>query len=133
MLHSKTKGTIGELAVAKFLAESGLPVFVELGDTSKVDLITIVNDKPITIQVKSFKTNDGIINFSFKKSGPNYRFNYKSSDFDYLALHAPDKDEILWLPSTMIDTQINYTFRFDLPKAGQPIKIIILNTLIVHS
>lgn len=53
-LHSKAKGALGEIAVAKDLLAQGYQVFVELGDNSKVDLIVLGSDfLPIKVQVKS--------------------------------------------------------------------------------
>lgn len=112
-MHSKIKGTIGELAVSKYLYELNLPVFLELGDTSKVDIITIVNDKPIRIQVKSFSSKNNRVDIAFKKSGPNYSFKYKETDFDYIATYIPDKNIILWIPSNLLQNKKSITIRFD--------------------
>jgi hypothetical protein len=40
-LHNKTKGALGEIAVAKDLLAKGYQVFAELGDNSRVDLIAM--------------------------------------------------------------------------------------------
>lgn len=45
-LHSKTKGVLGEIAVAKDLLAKGYQVFAELGDNSRVDLIVMGKDYP---------------------------------------------------------------------------------------
>lgn len=118
-MHSKTKGVIGELAVAKYLAENSIPVFTELGDNSKVDLIALVNRKPILLQVKSFKTNNGVVNLSFKKSGPGYQFKYDIQDFDFIALHVPDKDVILWIENKLMLENESLSIRFEETKNGQ--------------
>lgn len=118
-LHSKTKGVIGELSVAKYLAEKSIPVFTELGDNSKVDLIAIVDNKAILIQVKSIKSKNGVVNLKFSKSGPNYKFKYKLTDFDYVALHIPDRDLILWLKNTLMLEVETITIRLDDTKNKQ--------------
>lgn len=52
MLHSKEKGNIGEMAVAKDLLRHRWEVFYELGDLSKVDLIIHRKGILLRIQVK---------------------------------------------------------------------------------
>ena len=51
-MHTKSKGNIGEARATVELMRLGLPVFRELGDSAKIDLITIVDKRLITIQVK---------------------------------------------------------------------------------
>lgn len=98
-LHSKDKGTLGEIAVAKYMMQRGLPVFAELGDNCKVDLIVLKNDVPIKIQVKTYsKERDGsVVRVYAVKSGPNYRYRYVVTDFDVMAVYLHETDEILFV------------------------------------
>lgn len=103
-MHSKQKGNIAEAAVELDLKLKGYSVFTEIGDYSKIDLIAEKNSKLITIQVKGYKPNkDGSIFLSFTKSGPNYKFRYSSSDFDYFALVNLETLEIGYIPSSILD------------------------------
>lgn len=110
-MHTKIKGTAGELFVAHYLYTLGYSVFTELGDISRVDLIALC-PKPIRIQVKSYSTTNDRVDLHFKKSGPNYQFNYRSYDFDVIALHVVDKNIILWIPSSKIETSKSISFNF---------------------
>lgn len=99
-MHSKAKGNIGECAVALDLMKRGYPVFTEMGDLSKTDLITIIDNTPIKIQVKNHKCNDkrpGVIMCSLLKSGPNYSFKYGKDDLDLFAYYIEPKDVVIYL------------------------------------
>ncbi|TXH17910.1 MAG: hypothetical protein E6R03_03120 [Hyphomicrobiaceae bacterium] len=98
-MHSKQKGNIGELAVSKDLSLMGYPVFKEIGDLSKVDLLTIVQNQALKIQVKfiAAKRNKRLC-VSFRKAGPNYRFSYQAGMVDLFAIYCPDNDQVYYLP-----------------------------------
>lgn len=98
-MHSKIKGNIGETAVALNLMKKGYPVFRELGDNSKVDLIALVEDCPIKIQVKYLTAKNGVVELECKKSGPNYSFVYTLSQVDVFAVYILDKDCIFYISS----------------------------------
>lgn len=63
------KGTLGEIAVCKELISLGYEVFVELGSSSKVDLIFLdKNYRPFKIQVKTTNSkNEIVVVYSVKK------------------------------------------------------------------
>jgi len=98
-LHNKQKGNIGEAATALFLLKKGYPVFKELGDLSKVDLLTIINNRCYKIQVKnaSRETNKGSFTFNTIKYGPNYSYKYKKEDVDIFAVYISTIDELVFL------------------------------------
>lgn len=98
-MHNKQKGNIGEAATALFLLKKGYPVFTELGDLSRVDLLTIINDKCYKIQVKNAarETNNGSFTFSTFKSGPNYSYRYKKEDVDIFAVYISSIDELIFI------------------------------------
>lgn len=97
-MNNKQKGIIGEFAVAKFLASKNLPVFKEIGDNCKVDIISIINNKTIKIQVKTVSSNkNNSVSLSLKTSGPNYEYFYNEKDIDVFALYLLDEEEIAWI------------------------------------
>jgi len=103
-MHTKAKGNVGELAVAKDLTLKGYSVFVELGDLSKIDLIAIKEEKLTRIQVKTvWDSSDGAISISSRSSGPGYTYNYTSRDIDIMALYIADRDDIIYVNITDID------------------------------
>lgn len=95
-MHSKVKGTLGELAVAQDLIRQGFPTFTELGDNSKVDLITLT-PYPIRIQVKALNSNNNRIQLDSTKSGPNYKFRYSEADLDIFAVYVLDTSDIFYV------------------------------------
>lgn len=119
-MHSKQKGIIGELAVSKHLAKLDLPVFKEFGDLSKVDLITIVNNKAIKLQVKALKLNsDGAIHIKASKSGPNYRFVYAKEQVDIFCVYEPETDTCLFIAANELLEQSQMSIRFNKTKNNQ--------------
>jgi hypothetical protein len=101
-MHSKNKGSIGELAIALDLSKKGYSVFKEFGDLSKVDLIILINNVPIKIQVKALKTKNGSIVIKNKKAGPNYRFKYSENEVDIFAVYILDTQDIIYISAKQL-------------------------------
>ena len=115
-MHSKQKGTSGELAVALDLTSKGYSVFTELGDLSKTDLIVLVNDTPIKIQVKARHTDarSKTLQVMTKKDGPNYSYKYSTKDVDIFAIYALDTKEILYVAaSELLKFSSSVSFRYE--------------------
>lgn len=112
-MHKKDRGTIAELAVAKDLMKRGYSVFSEFGDNSVVDLIALrQGEKPILIQVKATSSNNGKVQFSLKKSGPNgYVYFYLPTDFDLFALYVEDLENVLYVKNDESLNKHTMTFR----------------------
>lgn len=119
-MHSKQKGNIGELSVCLELSKRGLPVFKELGDLSKVDLITIVKDRCIKIQVKNLlaHNSNNSIPFTINKSGPNYSFTYGEKDVDVFAILLPNS-QVIYIGWKDLGDKTNMVFRIEKTKNGQ--------------
>lgn len=112
-MHTKRIGNIGELKVASFLACKGYSVFKELGDISKIDLITEVNGRLIKIQVKSLNKVDGTYTASSIKSGPSYKFKYTEKDIDAFAVYCIEEDKIAWIKISEIANGKSIALRVD--------------------
>jgi hypothetical protein len=117
----KLKGTIGHLSVAKDLTSRGYPVFTELGDTSRVDLIALVDDKPIKIQVKSHTSKYGRVEVS--AIGPHKSYMYSSKDIEVMALYVLDRNIIAYIPILELQDKKSFCLRIDASKNGQKISI----------
>ena len=121
-MHSKAKGNVGEMAVAKDLMLKGYAVFTELGDLSKVDLIAIKEGELKKIQVKTqWDTSDGKIFVNRVSAGPGYRYQYTVEDIDVMAAYAADRDVVVYVPLSQIvqEEQRSFVIRFDPPKNNQ--------------
>lgn len=118
-MHSKLKGSIGELTIARDLQLNGFNVFKELGDLSKIDLIAEKDGKLIKIQVKSLTSKNGVVTLDCKKSGPNYSFRYSSEDVDCFAIYVLDLDLIGYVLSKELLVQTTINLRVSNPKNGQ--------------
>ena len=119
-MHSKQKGSLGELAVAKELTRKGYYVFKELGDNCKCDLILVNTDYVLTkVQVKCRTSDNGTVCVKSSKSGPNYRFDYEEKHADIYAVYIEDKDQIFYINSKELLKQRQITFRIEPTKNNQ--------------
>lgn len=129
-LHTKVKGNIGEIAVAKDLMLQGFEVFTELGDLSKTDLIIQKNNTLLRVQVKFINSKKGKVTISRKKSGPDYSFLYKESDFDLMAIYNPQLDKVAYITSRdLCQNKQGLTLRLDRPLNNQNCKMFVEATL----
>lgn len=114
MKITKHLGNEGEAAVMLELTKLNLPVFKELGDSSPVDLITVINGIPITIQVKSTSSqNKQSAVLQVRKTGKHTR-TYNSTEFNLFALYISDLGRVLWINSSEAlqrKTTINFRFK----------------------
>lgn len=97
-------GDISELAVSLEAAKRGISVFLPFGHNQKVDLIFLIDGKPVTVQVKkAVKSGKGKGSYrarlhssgptKSKATGKRYRY-YKPGDFDILAVHVVEENVI---------------------------------------
>jgi Holliday junction resolvase-like predicted endonuclease len=115
-MHSKQKGTIAEFAVALSLSKQGLPVFAEQGDLSPVDLITIVDNGPVTVQVKKgsrVMNAKGVVTVHTSK--------YQKEDFEVLAVYIEPIDAVCYFNWMDIKTNTCINVRYEPSVNGQQI------------
>ena len=121
-MHSKAKGNIGEMAVAKDLMLKGYSVFYELGDLSKIDLIALKNKKTFKVQVKTkWNTTNGTCSADLRSSGPGYSYKYTEDDIDIIACYAADRDIVFYVnvKDIISNNTRGLTIRLDKPKNNQ--------------
>jgi len=120
-MHTKAKGTLGELKIAADLVEKGYGVFTELGDLSKIDLIAVSSDYHLhKIQVKCYNSDNGVVKIYATKSGPNYKFRYENHQIDIFAVYVLDRDTILYISANeVLSCNKLLTVRFDEVKNSQ--------------
>ena len=98
----------------------GLSVFAEMGDLSRVDLICLLDNRPIKLQVKARNLKDGKITVDARKSGPGYRYRYKPEDVDVFAIYIPQNDLILFVSvNRILQAKGTTVIRVDKPKNNQ--------------
>jgi hypothetical protein len=118
-MHSKAKGSLGEISAAAQLISEGYAVFTELGDLSRTDLIVLVDNKPIKVQVKARHLVNGVIHATASKAGPNYRFRYSKEDFDVFALYCIDTKDVFFVNASDVLKQESFSLRVDDAKNRQ--------------
>jgi hypothetical protein len=94
------KGSLGEIAVIKELVLQGYAAFVEVGNTSRVDLIAVAPcHTAIRVQVKCTTSKDGCASAKLLKQtlDPKYTYHYGRDDWDVLAVYIDDWDEVVFI------------------------------------
>ncbi len=112
-MNSKLKGSIGELAVAQDLMRQGYPVFTELGDTSKVDLIALIGDRAVKIQVKTGTEVKGVTCFTKFRADKYHKYIYNKDDCDVFALYNLDRDIVCYFGWDTLDEANCFNIRYD--------------------
>jgi len=120
-MHSKKKGALGQLAIAADLVSQGFEVFTELGDLSKIDLIAVDSEyRMFKIQVKAITSVSGKVEVLATKSGPGYKFKYKSKQVDVFGIYVLDKNIIMYVQAKeVISQRKSLTIRLTKTKNGQ--------------
>lgn len=114
-MKPKDKGALGELRVAAKLIELGYPVFKEIANNSKVDLIILVGNKPVKIQVKTTTSIENeIAILPTRKCTLNKKYNYKynEEDVDIFILWVEDKEDLLIVSSKEATKLASLKFRY---------------------
>lgn len=98
-LHTKYKGTLGEIAVAQALMRRGLPVFMELGNNnSPIDIITVKKGVLIRIQVKATEPVNGVLKVRAVCVRDRKHIIYNPNDFDVIAVYDVQWDKLYYVP-----------------------------------
>jgi len=117
-MNTSQQGTLGETKVMYELAKLGLPIFREISNTSKTDIITIVNNKCIKIQSK---LTDSDVNGSIQITllSRTSKELYTRNDFDILAAYIPFLDKTVYLNWNDIGDRESITLRYQLNENKQ--------------
>lgn len=123
LINPNKKGTLGEIAVCKELMQLGYSVFVEFGNSSKVDLIVLdENYKTYKIQVKAIESkNDCIVVYSIKNClNSKYNSTYTTEQVDVFAIYIINKDLIFYISAKeLLQNSKVSKFRLSTTKNGQ--------------
>jgi len=115
LVHSKLKGNIGELVIATDLATLGYPVFRELGDSAKVDLIVLVKNLPVKVQVKAGYGSTDVMALCAKSSGPGYSYVYTLAEIDIFAGYEFASKTIIYVSAKELIEHGSMCFRLTPP------------------
>ena len=102
---------MGEVKVMLELSKLGLPIFREISNTSKTDIITIVNNKCLKIQCKciNYEKNNSIL-VPLVSSTSNEL--YTKFDFDILAVYIPFLEKVIYVNWDEIGEKESISFRY---------------------
>ncbi len=100
------------------LAKLSLPIFREISNTSKTDIITIINSKCVKIQCKLVDTESkGSINICLLSRTS--KEIYTKVDFDVLAVYIPFLEKTVYLNWNDIGNRESITLRYQLNENRQ--------------
>ena len=117
-MNTTQQGTLGETKVMYELAKLGLPIFREISNTSKTDVITIIDGKCIKIQCKLVNSiNNESISVMLESTTSGEM--YTEKDFDVLAAYIPQVNKIVYLSWKDIGDNKTLTLRFKLNENRQ--------------
>jgi len=110
-MNTSQQGTIGETKVMYEITKIGLPIFREISNTSKTDIITIINGKCVKIQCKCTNTdvNGTVIVTLVSRTS---KLAYTPEDFDILAVYIPFLDKTVYLNWKDINNKETLAFRY---------------------
>lgn len=101
-MHTKLKGNIGELIVARLLLENGWNVAFPYGENLKYDLIAEKDGVCKRVQVKTVKPKKGVLHVNCRSSNNWSVHHYSSKDFETLAAVNFETGKVYFIPSTKI-------------------------------
>lgn len=110
MNETNRKGSLALSKVCSKLLEYGHEIFIPFSEHSKVDLISIHNNKCLKFQVKH-SNNGTISNHSIIK---NKSVQYTSTDIDYIAAFLSEKDVVIFIPIYLIEGKDTISIRYNL-------------------
>lgn len=98
-MHTKLKGDIGQLIVAKALLEKNWHISFPYGENLKYDLIAEKDGIMKRVQVKAVIPKNGVLHINCRSSNNWSVHNYTPADFETLAAVNLDDDSVYFIPS----------------------------------
>lgn len=121
-MHTKLKGDIGELLVAKRLLEKGWNISFPYGENLRYDLIAERKGIMKRVQVKAVKPKNNVLQINCRSSNNWSVHNYKVTDFEVLAVADLDSNNVYFIPSKKIRHRL-ISLRLKAAKNSQSKKI----------
>jgi len=101
-MHTKLKGDIGELQVAKELLSRGWHIAFPFEENLKYDLVAEKEGVFKRIQVKAVMPKNGALHVNCRSSNNWSVIHYNKKDFEVLAVVDIDSGKIYFIPSDQI-------------------------------
>ena len=121
-IHTKTKGSIAEMAVAARLIEEGWRVLFPVGENNRYDLVAECDSRFIKIQVKYVTPKNGVLEVNCRSCNNWSILHYTKNEIDVLAAYNSRDKEIYFIPVSKINHS-SFKLRLDKPKNNQKSKI----------
>lgn len=121
-MHTKTKGTIAEMAVAAYLLEKGWKVLLPLGENHRYDLVAEQSGRFVRIQVKYITPKRGRLEVKCASSNNWSVLQYTAKEIDVIAVFDSKNKSIYFVPMTKV-RRSSLSLRIEQSKNNQKLKI----------
>jgi Holliday junction resolvase len=128
MAITKQKGDIAEAFIVYLLRQKGFNVLVPWGEDNRYDLVTEKNGVFKRIQVKYATPKDGVVEVRIRSCNNHDVIHYSQKDVDIIAVYAPGKDKVYFVPLKSITNKSLCKLRFKPAKNKQKKLIILAST-----
>ena len=120
--HTKTKGSIAEMAVATRLIEEGWHVLFPVGENTRYDLVAERNGHFIKIQVKYVTPQNGFLEVNCRSCNNWSILHYTEKEIDFIAAYNSRDKKIYFIPVSKLNNS-SFNLRLDKSKNNQKTKI----------
>lgn len=121
-MHTKLKGDVGQLIVAKELLTKGWHISFPYGENLKYDLVAEKEGIFKRVQVKAVTPKNGVLHVNCRSSNNWSVVPYSSKDFELLAAVDMNTDKVYFISSHRMHKNL-FNVRLSLAKNNQNKKV----------
>lgn len=121
-MHTKTKGSIAELAVASRLLRDGWHVLIPVGENTRYDLVVEKEGRFVRVQVKYATPKNGALPVNCCSSNNWSVLQYTADEIDVIAAYDSVSKEIYFIPVEQI-RKGHMKLRIEPPRNNQRLKV----------
>ena len=119
-MHTKSKGSVAELAVASILIQDGWHVLFPYGDYGRYDLVAEKNGQFLRIQVKYVTPKNGSLIINCRSSNNWSVKSYSESEIDFIVAYDPRGQRAYFVPVAEINANV-LTLRLEKTRNNQSV------------
>ncbi len=121
-MHSKSKGSLAELAVASILIEEGWHVLFPFGENSRYDLVIEKGGQFLRVQVKYVTPKNGSLIVNCRSSNNWSVKSYTADEIDFIAAYDSHEKRAYFIPVSEINGNV-VTLRLSPTRNNQSINV----------
>lgn len=102
-MHTKTKGSIAEMAIAARLLQDGWKVLLPIGENNRYDLVAERGGKFVRIQVKYVTPKNGVLDVNCRSSNNWSVLHYSPEEIDAIGVYGSNDGATYFIPVNKIN------------------------------